>query len=184
VHCSSNISARSIYTLIGAQQHESVLDLPKCAHGILSRGTKRRAAMCDYSLESVASRPAAIADKLVTTKFSGAVTLGFASVTDDFTAVCLRPGTELAFDKPPKHSRRFLFGCEKAAGQVARFRQVNVGIAHAHHDALEFADGTVVLVAKLLPGQHATVLQLPVLEQPLKAAAVVSKRTAQTSQTS
>jgi hypothetical protein len=121
--------------------------------------------MCDYSLENVASRPAAIADELVTTKFSGAVTLGFASVTDDSTAVCLRPGTELAFDEPPRHSRRFLFGSEQAPGRVARFRQVNVDIAHAHHDALEFADGTVVLVAKLLPRQFATVLQLPVQEK-------------------
>jgi hypothetical protein len=121
--------------------------------------------MCDYSLENVASRPAAISDKLVTTRFSGSVTLGFASVNDNTTAVCLRPGTELTFDAPPRHSRRFLFGSEVAKGCVARFRQINTDVKHAHHDALEFADGSVVLVAKLLPGQFATVLQLPVLEQ-------------------
>ena len=31
----------------------------------------------------------------------------------------------------------------------------------AHHDALEFPDGKVVLVTDLCEGQHATVLQLP-----------------------
>jgi len=30
-----------------------------------------------------------------------------------------------------------------------------------HHDALEFADGTSVLLTDLLDGQEATVLQLP-----------------------
>jgi hypothetical protein len=31
----------------------------------------------------------------------------------------------------------------------------------AHHDALEFPDGKIVLLTHLLAGQHATVLQLP-----------------------
>ncbi|MBV9978619.1 MAG: hypothetical protein JO365_01240, partial [Bradyrhizobium sp.] len=31
-----------------------------------------------------------------------------------------------------------------------------------HHDALEFANGTIVLVTDLAIGQRATVLQLPV----------------------
>jgi hypothetical protein len=31
----------------------------------------------------------------------------------------------------------------------------------AHHDALEFPDGQVVLVTRLCAGQSATVLQLP-----------------------
>jgi hypothetical protein len=34
-----------------------------------------------------------------------------------------------------------------------------------HHDALEFPDGEIVLVTQLREGQHATVLQLPALEQ-------------------
>ena len=117
--------------------------------------------MCDYSLENVASRPAVIADKIVTTNFSGAFNVGFASVCDSATAVCLKPGTELTFDKPPRHSRRFWFKCEHASERVARFKRVNLDMARAHHDALEFPDGTIVLVAKLLPGQFATVLQLP-----------------------
>jgi hypothetical protein len=36
--------------------------------------------MCDYSLDFVASRPAKVGDKLVTTKFKNSVTRGFAAV--------------------------------------------------------------------------------------------------------
>ena len=121
--------------------------------------------MCDYSLEKVASRPAAIADKLVSVRFPGSATVGFASASDHSTAVCLRPGTELAFDAPPQHSRRLFFGSKQAPGLVARFRQIDVDIKYVHHDALEFSDGTIVMVATLAPGQRATVLQLPAQTQ-------------------
>ena len=47
--------------------------------------------------------------------------------------------------------------------KVARFRQVNMDAVGVHHDALEFPNGKTVLVASLLPGQHATVLQLPAM---------------------
>ena len=46
---------------------------------------------------------------------------------------------------------------------MARFRQVNADAVGVHHDALEFPNGKTVLVASLLPGQHATVLQLPAM---------------------
>jgi hypothetical protein len=32
---------------------------------------------------------------------------------------------------------------------------------NAHHDALEFPNGQIVLLTRLCEGQHATVLQLP-----------------------
>ena len=54
--------------------------------------------MCDYSLELVASRPAKVGDKLVSTSFPHTITRGFASADDRNVAVCLLPGTELAFD--------------------------------------------------------------------------------------
>ena len=38
--------------------------------------------MCDYSLHATASRPAKIADKLVTTSFISSSTRGFAAVED------------------------------------------------------------------------------------------------------
>jgi hypothetical protein len=52
--------------------------------------------------------------------------------------------------------------------KTAIFRQVNIDCPHAHHDALEFPDGEIVLVTYPMEGQQATVLQLP-------AAAVGSK---------
>ena len=44
---------------------------------------------------------------------------------------------------------------ERASGQV------NMDNSVAHHDALEFPDGQVVLVTRLCAGQRATVMQLP-----------------------
>src|SRR3954469_13272102 len=117
--------------------------------------------MCDYSLASVLSRPAVVADHLITTSFSNSSTRGFASSSDLKTAVCLRPGTELAFDKEPQY--RSLFWRRKATSRLARFRKIDTEIPTTHHDALEFADGTIVLLHKMLLGQHATVLQLPTM---------------------
>jgi hypothetical protein len=117
--------------------------------------------MCDYSLEHVASRPAEVADRLITTNFQHTVTRGFAGAGDLNTAVCLRPGTEIAFDAEPRYEDPVTLRESTAPGTVARFRQVDMHIRHMHHDALEFADGTIVLVARLVQGQRATVLQLP-----------------------
>jgi hypothetical protein len=36
-----------------------------------------------------------------------------------------------------------------------------LGQPNAHHDALEFPKGQILLVTRLCEGQHATVLQLP-----------------------
>ena len=55
--------------------------------------------MCDYSLQLVASRPAKIGDKLVTTKFNNSLTGGFAGVQELTIAVCLLSGTEVAFER-------------------------------------------------------------------------------------
>jgi hypothetical protein len=124
--------------------------------------------MCDYSLEYVASRPAAVADRLIVTSFPRTITRGFAGAGDLNTAVCLRPGTELAFEKPVRYEHPVTHATMTAPGTVARFRQVDMHIPHVHHDALEFADGTIVQLARLLPGQWASVLQLPSV--PLHAA--------------
>ena len=79
--------------------------------------------MCDYSLHHVASRPetsptfpvgqpscsfdhlvgageaAKVGDQLVTTQFNNSITRGFAAVGEPNVAVCLLPGTEVAFEK-------------------------------------------------------------------------------------
>ena len=118
--------------------------------------------MCDYSLHLVASRPAKVGDKLVATHFVNSITRGFAAVGEPNVAVCLLPGTELAFDDDVQYERAFsLFGKVRISHKVARFRQVNMTDPHSHHDALEFPDGQIVKVTRLVAGQIATVLQLP-----------------------
>jgi len=121
--------------------------------------------MCDFSLHNVASRPAKVGDKLVTTQFSNSMTRGFAAVEEPNVAACLLPGTEIAFEKEVerKASPFGLFRKTQTVGEkVARFRQINMDQPNAHHDALEFPNGEIVLLTTLYEGQHATVLQLPV----------------------
>jgi hypothetical protein len=121
--------------------------------------------MCDYSLQDIQSRPAKIADKLVTAKFPGTMTRGFAAIDNSAVAICLRPGTELAFEHTVEYGslfRRLLsFWRGSSAGTLARFRQIDLENPYAHHDAVEFADGTVVLLTRLKRGQVAAVLQMP-----------------------
>ncbi len=119
--------------------------------------------MCDYSLHLVASRPATVGDKLVTTDFTRSITRGFSAVGEPDVAVCLLPGTEIAFEDEVQYDRAFsLFGKARVEHKVARFRQVNMDDPHVHHDALEFPGGQIVMVTRLMPGQRASVLQLPV----------------------
>jgi hypothetical protein len=118
--------------------------------------------MCDYSLHLVASRPAKVEDTLMVTDFARSITRGFAAVGEPNVAVCLLPGTELAFENNVQYDRAFsLFGRARVDHNVARFRQVNMHDPNVHHDALEFPGGQIVLVTRLTVGQRATVLQLP-----------------------
>ena len=118
--------------------------------------------MCDFSLQSTQSRPAKVGDKLTTRNF-GTGTRGFSAPENSNVAVCLLPGTELAFAKEVVVPAAGLFSSgELAIGQtVAIFRQINKDQPRAHHDALEFPDGRIVLLTMLCDGQEATVLQLP-----------------------
>jgi hypothetical protein len=118
--------------------------------------------MCDFSLQSVRSRPAKVGDKLVTRDF-GTGTRGFADVNDVGTAVCLMPGTELAFANDVAClALGFISWKSKTIDhKTAIFRQVNKEKPSAHHDALEFPDGRTVLLTVLCEGQTASVLQLP-----------------------
>jgi hypothetical protein len=126
--------------------------------------------MCDYSLHHVATRPAQIEDKLVTTKFGNSVTRSFAAIGEPHVAVCLLPGTEIAFDENVECEPLFGIGIlpnKKIGQRLARFRQINMDSAVSHHDALEFPDGQVVLLTRLCEGQRATVLQLPAAAHPV-----------------
>jgi len=122
--------------------------------------------MCDYSLHSVRTRPAKVGEKLVTHNF-GTGTRGFAAPEDCSVAVCVLPGTELAFETSIKYQTTLMFRAH-TGHMVAIFRQINKGTPHTHHDALEFPDGEIVLLTRLCEGQRATVLTLPT--QPKTAA--------------
>jgi len=116
----------------------------------------------------VSSRPSKLGDKLVTKHFNNSITRGFAAVGEPDVAVCLLSGTEVAFEKEIEFEPGFAVFSTGTRGKtiwdkVARFRQVNTDKPNVHHDALEFPDGEIVLVTRLYPGQHATVLQLPAL---------------------
>jgi hypothetical protein len=99
---------------------------------------------------------------LVTHDF-GTGTRGFAAVDDSALAVCLMPGTELAFAEDVAILPHGLLGWRKktTGHRTAMFRQLNKDKLTAHHDALEFPDGRTELLTLLCEGQVATVLQLP-----------------------
>lgn len=127
--------------------------------------------MCDYSLHAVETRPAAVGDKLMSTSFTNCFTRGFAAAGAPQVAVCLKPGTELAFECDVEVDHGFgrllpSLGFGKIPERVARFRKINALELDVHHDALEFPSGRIVLVTRLCEGQAATVLQLPAGSQP------------------
>jgi hypothetical protein len=127
-------------------------------------GQQRRSfSMCDYSLQNVKSRPAKVGEKLRTQHFNTG-TIGFAAPEDTNMAVCVLPGTELAFANSVRCSARgglFSWRPKVVKHTTAIFRQVNNDNPRTHHDALEFPDGRMVLLTHLFLGQEATVLQLP-----------------------
>ena len=118
--------------------------------------------MCDFSLHSIKSRPAKVGDKLATRDF-GTGTRGFAASEDATMAVCVLPGTELAFAHEIKRlsARLWPWHDNVIKHKTAIFRRINKEKVAAHHDALEFPDGQIVLLTFLCEGQQATVLQLP-----------------------
>jgi hypothetical protein len=117
--------------------------------------------MCDYSLQSIKSRPAKVGDRLMTRDF-GTGTRGFAASEDVNLAVCVLAGTESAFAHKVERLRTKLWPWHDAIEhRTAIFRQINKDTLAAHHDALEFPDGHIVLLTSLKGGQQATILQLP-----------------------
>jgi hypothetical protein len=117
-----------------------------------------------------ASRPAKAGDLLVTTSFKGPTSRGFCASGKPDVAVCLMPGTELAFVREPTREGFFSslllkLGIGRIGSNLARFRNVDLDCPSAHHDALEYSNGRIVLLNALRRRQHATVLQLPVMAE-------------------
>ena len=121
--------------------------------------------MCDFSLHAIRSRPAKVGDKLTTRMFISGTT-GFCAPEDNGMAVCLLPGTELSFADEVRRANNWPWN-GLIRYKTAVFRQINKSNRCTHHDALEFPDGQLVLLTLLMPGQQATVLQLPA--EPQKA---------------
>src|SRR5690348_1942982 len=131
--------------------------------------------MCDYSMHAIASRPAEVGEELVTTTFRGTSTRGFASESDMDVAVCLLPGTELAFAEEVRYDNRWIW-TRTINSRVGKFAKIDPLVPERHHDAVEFADGSYVLVTQLVEGQRVTVLQLPVTK-PIAAPAKTEQST-------
>src|SRR6516162_4051547 len=89
-----------------------------------SQHLRSSSAMCDFSLHHVKSRPAKVGDKLTTINFNTG-TRGFAAPEDSTTAVCILPGTELAFSEEVKCTPSF-FGWRMKTinSRTAIFRQI------------------------------------------------------------
>ena len=104
--------------------------------------------MCDYSLHAVANRPAKVGETLITTTFRGTSTRGFASESEPAVAVCMLPGTELAFAEDVKYDNRWIW-TRTTDWRVGKFNQIEPEVADRHHDAIEFPDGSHVLVTQL-----------------------------------
>jgi hypothetical protein len=129
--------------------------------------------MCDYSLHAVAARPAKAGETLITTTFAGTSTRGFASENEPEVAVCLLPGTELAFTENVKYDSRWIW-TRRALFRVGKLGEVDRHLPDRHHDTIEFPDGSHVLVTLLCEGQRATVLQLPAGQRAIVRPAVAN----------
>jgi hypothetical protein len=94
----------------------------------------------------------------LTTRNFGTGTRGFGASEDRTMAVCLLPGTEVAFagEVAIESARFFGQSVKILKHNTAIFRQIDKGTPHVHHDALEFPDGQIVLLdhAARGPGGH------------------------------
>ena len=92
--------------------------------------------MCDYSLDLVASRPARVGDKLISTSFPHTITRGFASADDAISpCVCFpapslpsrkRSDARLAWSSPGGSATRWRsFDKSTTAGQTSIMMPLN-----------------------------------------------------------
>jgi hypothetical protein len=80
--------------------------------------------MCDFSLQSVRSRPAKVGDRLVTRDF-GTGTHGFAAADNFGLAVCVMPGTTACEETDPAKSRSFAPEGSRPLRSAPHTRQVS-----------------------------------------------------------
>src|SRR5260370_7440387 len=105
--------------------------------------------MCDYSLHAVASRPAKVGETLITTTFPTTSTRPFAAESEPGLAVCLLPGTDLAFERDVKHDQGWIW-TRTPTFRVAKFRVLQPSVPHPHHYSIDSPAGSNILPT-LLP---------------------------------
>ena len=86
--------------------------------------------MCDYSLHAVKTRPAEVGETLISTTFRGTSTRGFASEREPAVAVCMLPGTELAFAQDVRYDNRWIW-TRTTDWRVGKFNQIEPEVAIA-----------------------------------------------------
>jgi hypothetical protein len=122
--------------------------------------------MCDYSLELYRSRPAVREERYTLHRFPSG-TLGFVAATDCQTAVCMPAGARLRLQGIDETVQRAF-----AIGPVEQATMIRLDVAaHAHRDAVRFANGREVLLQCLNAGVTAE-LAARDLEEILGLAAV------------
>jgi hypothetical protein len=103
--------------------------------------------MCDYSLELYRSRPAVREERYTLRRFPSG-TLGFVAATDCQTAVCMPAGARLRLQGIDETVQRAF-----AIGPVEQATMIRLDVAaHAHRDAVRFANGREVLLQSLNAG--------------------------------
>lgn len=139
--------------------------------------------MCDYSLGGIPNRLAVEGDRLVVKAFRTG-TIGLASSEDvekaeraaskktfwqslktfwgtsfeEPPAVCVPPGALLILRDIPREMQ-MEFGVEER--EIVEFTQTSMQ-ANRHRDAIRFSRGDAVLLQRLKPGLHVTVLSLDI----------------------
>src|SRR4051812_50085683 len=96
--------------------------------------------MCDYSLHAMATRPAEVGETLITTTFRGTSTRGFASERDPAVAVCMLPGTELAFADDVRYDNRWIW-TRTTDWRGGKVKQNDPQMHDRHPRAIEFSGG-------------------------------------------
>lgn len=136
--------------------------------------------MCDYSLHAIRNRLAEEGENLVVQQFSTnskglASPSGFLATQEQECAVCIPPGAKLRMRGIPRHIRR-----QYNVGRTedVTFVELDVRVNH-YRDAVEFRNGSKVLINSLDPGIQFAVLSLagseertPIAERETAAAPV------------
>src|SRR5580658_2062547 len=106
--------------------------------------------MCDYSLESIASRPAKKGEKLILIRFKFS-SKGFASPEDIHCAVCCEPGMTMTLHLPDGDADVTFAQKDKAIGWM--------GNATTYRDGVRMPDGEFRLLQTFEAGLQATVIK-------------------------